>query len=113
MVGRPHSVLARAAAVGILAAWVPCPPLGLCARPAVGASKATSHHCHRQPAVKIKAAAPACSVPSTTPMPPAPAPPALDVPAAVAVQARRLAEIAVPSPPATTSFSPLAIVLRI
>jgi hypothetical protein len=112
MAGRTHSLLARAAAVGILAAWVPCPPLGLCARSAVGATKATSHHCHRQPALRIAAAPPACSVPSTTPMPPAPAPPALDVPAAVAMPARPLAAIAVPSPPPTT-FSPLAIVLRI
>jgi hypothetical protein len=112
MVGHTHSAWARAAAMGMLAAWLPCAPLGLCARSAGEPSSTTAHHCCRETAVKISAVPQDCWVQSSAPTP-GPPPPALPAPAAIAVHARPAPEIAVLNTPSPTAFSPLAIVLRI
>jgi hypothetical protein len=111
MVARVHSVWVRAAALGVLAAWLPCMPLGLCAR-AVAADPA-SHHCCRRPAVKMAAAPQECWVQSTTPTPTGPPSPALAAPAVVVAQARPAPDTAAADQPRPIAFSPLAIVLRI
>jgi hypothetical protein len=111
MVARLHSAWVRAAAVGLLSAWLPCMPLGLCVR---APEKANSHGCcpRQQPAVKITAASPECWLKAPAPLPAGPTPPTTAGPVAIA-HTRPVAQTAVMQDPRPTSFSPLAIVLRI
>jgi hypothetical protein len=101
----------RAAALAILASWLPCLPLGLCAVRA--SAQSVTHHCCGQPAVKMAASPQDCWVQSSPTTPPGAMPSVLGAPAARAVQARPVAETATLQETRPAQFSPLAIVLRI
>lgn len=111
MVARVKPGWVRAAALAILASWVPCLPLGLCAVRA--SAQPLAHHCCRQPAVKMAASAQDCWVQSSPTTPPGAMPSVLGPPAAGAVQARAVADTATLQETRPAEFSPLAIVLRI
>jgi hypothetical protein len=110
MVARVKPGWVRAAALAILASWLPCLPLGLCAVRA--SAQSVTHHCCRQPAVKMAASPQDCWVQAPT-TPPGALPSVLGAPAAGTVQSRPLAEAATLQETRPAEFSPLAIVLRI
>ena len=111
MVTRPHGAWVRAAALGVLSAWLPCMSLGLC-MPAP--AKATRHGCCPRPSlVKMAAAPQECWLKAPAPLPAGPAPPTTAEPLALTAHTRLVAQTVVSQHPRPTSFSPLAIVLRI
>jgi hypothetical protein len=105
-----HARWVRLAAVGILASWLPCVPVGLCV---AAPSEAAAHSCCPRPGVVTMSAAPReCWLQSPVPLPVVPpsghgAPAAVDVHSHVATEAAPLHALR----PAT--FSALAVVLRI
>jgi len=111
MVGPAYAAWVRFAAVAILAAWLPCVPVGLCV--AAPAEPARHACCPRQAAtVKVAAAPPQCWLQTPAPLPAGPPPPALAAPL-LAAHARPTSERALALPAPAPAFSPLAIVLRI
>jgi hypothetical protein len=111
MVTRRQDGWARIAALALLVAWLPCLPLGLCMR----ASAQTSSHgcCARPPAVRMAAAPQECWLQSPAPAPAGPPPSALGRQATLVAYSRPMADAGTLRRLPPTSFSPLAIVLRI
>jgi hypothetical protein len=111
MVDRRQHGWVRAAALGLLTAWLPCMPLGLCL-PAP--EKATRHGCcPRQAPVKVSAAPQECWLQAPAPLPAGPTPPTTAALVALTAHTRPVAQTAVMQDPRSTSFSPHATVLRI
>ena len=108
------SAWVRAAAVVVLASWIPCAPLGLCLRATEESApqQSADHACCPSTDLGMKAAPEQCWLQSNTPTPAA-TPPTLVQPAIFVVAARPVS--AIPNAPLTPipAFSPLAVVLRI
>jgi hypothetical protein len=112
MVGFVHSLWARTAAVAVLAAWLPCAPIGLCAR--MESTAPAAHRCCPQPVARMASAPQECWIQSSTPAPTTPTAPTMPVPDGVAFHhARAASPISTLNLPAPPAFSPLAVVLRI